>query len=105
MPLAWTAPLRINDFSRSRESVGTACEVIYDPSDQQCGDNRGSHERFNQRPCLFVDGHAQPLSSRPEYWNDNLSAYAATTGAIVYVYDREVQHLMWFIDPHERPSE
>jgi prepilin-type N-terminal cleavage/methylation domain-containing protein len=62
----------------------------------------GSHEELARRPASFLDGHAEPLPSTADYWEDAQVNYAPPDGSgPVTFYAREVQRLMWFIRPEE----
>lgn len=84
-----------------RESIGYSCEILFDPADELCGDNLGSHEREGQRPAVFVDGHAAALPISREFWQDLPAAYRGPDGSVQSFYEQEVRRLIWFVSAPE----
>jgi prepilin-type N-terminal cleavage/methylation domain-containing protein len=63
-------------------------------------DNQGSHDGLRLRPAAFVDGHADTLSTRQGWWFTGVRAYAAPgEGPPALLHPREVDRLVWFIEP------
>ncbi len=85
----------------AREEIGLSCEVAHVEDGGGCGDNDGSHGRMQRRPCVFVDGHAAALPGTPAYWFDLLEDYRpmGDRGPRVALWQREVQHFIWFVEP------
>jgi prepilin-type N-terminal cleavage/methylation domain-containing protein len=73
-----------------------------------CGENkRGSHDTLAIRPAVFADGHAIGLSSSPGYWYDVQQTYWpswAPTYSMTF-WSRDVEHLLWFVDPAANTGE
>lgn len=89
----------------SRLSIGWSFEVINDPGDPDDPrrlDNLGSHELLLRRPAVFLDGHAQALPATRDYWKSAKGRYRSSgSGRLATLFDREVKHFMWYIDPGE----
>lgn len=87
----------------ARESIGRGVEVVTDPTagSNTYGDNRGSHAALQARPAVFFDGHAERLSSLPQYWLDAQETYTPPTPgfAPTSLYLRDIEHFMYFIHP------
>lgn len=93
-----------------RESMGYSWEIISDPENGGTDDAtslHASHERMARRPCVFVDGHAECLSPRREYWEDTQHTYhpKEQRGLSVELYQHEVEHFMWFITADESAAQ
>lgn len=88
----------------ARETIGSACDIVFQPRDPECDDNRGSHERIGRRPALFADSHGEALPSSSEYWRDTKARYRGPDEPHeeTEFHHREVEHLLWFIAPEER---
>lgn len=87
----------------ARESIGLSCEVAYTPGGGDCGENVGSHADLSRRPAGFLDSHAAPLPDSRAYWNDLLDYYRPTgfRPHNIALWQREVQHFLWFVEPAE----
>jgi hypothetical protein len=73
-----------------------------------CGDNkRGSHDSLSVRPTVFADGHASALSSIPAYWYNYQQTYypSWSPSSLMTFWNRDVEHLLWFVDPAESSGE
>lgn len=81
----------------AREQVGRGVEVINVQTAEFNYDNEYSHQELGQRPAVFVDGHAQPLPDRPEYWLDLPTTWQPPGASEpITLYSADVKHFMWF---------
>lgn len=90
-----------------RESIGYSWEIVSDETVDDTGTSlRASHRRLVKRPCVFVDGHAEPLPAARSYWQDALHTYSPRKqpGLLVELYQREVERFMWFVRPEDSGS-
>ena len=89
----------------AREEYQFACQVTRE--DNECGENKkGSHDALGVRPAVFLDGHANALPSGEAYWRDRQNIYSpAWSGAGMVFWAREVEHLLWFVDPTEASAD
>lgn len=87
----------------ARESIGLSKQVVENPKGDVFYDNRGSHAFVARRPAVFVDGHAEALPNTKAYWFDVLNVYhpLGDRGRSVNLYQCEVRHFLWYIEPSE----
>lgn len=93
----WVSSHNHND---ARQEYRFGCEVV--SNDNECGERKlYSHGNSNVRPAVFVDGHASTLPATEAYWRDSLRNFTASWApdSPEALYEREVDHLLWFIDP------
>jgi prepilin-type N-terminal cleavage/methylation domain-containing protein len=85
----------------AREDFQFGCQIV--ATDNDCGSGKsGSHDALHVRNAVFFDGHAGALPSTDAYWMENPHYYRGTASNASYMlYPREVDHLLWFVDPQE----
>lgn len=86
----------------ARTDYQFGCQVVR--NDNQCGTQKvGSHDSLSLRNAVFFDGHASSLPSTDAYWMDTPRHYRGPTdsGATWLLHPREVEHLLWFVDPQD----
>ena len=78
------------------------------PGDKAVIDKEGritgwAHDSLSLRNAVFFDGHASSLPSTDAYWMDTPRHYRGPTdsGATWLLHPREVEHLLWFVDPQD----
>jgi len=83
----------------ARESVGRTCDVMSDVI-AVCANNVGSHDALVQRPVLYADGHAAPLTLAPSYWLKGEGLYQSPDERPpVNLLRRDVELFFWYVDP------
>jgi len=90
----------------AREFYGRSVHVSERPTNASNVENNGSHSRVSVRPSVFVDGHAEAMSSLASYWEQDPGEYRGPDGFDTErMFISEIRHFMYYVTSRYRVDE